>query len=81
MSYEVPTDSAEFRLTGAPYAVSSSAIADFSFDGKGLIYFAPPPGLVRHYEGQWQGAVSRQQGFSASYSMSRPVSTTRRQVN
>ncbi|WP_066017352.1 hypothetical protein [Endozoicomonas atrinae] len=79
MSYEVPTDSAEFRLTGAPYAVSSSAIADFSFDGKGLIYFAPPPGLVRHYEGQWQGAVSRQQGFSASYSMSRPVSTTRTQ--
>ncbi|WP_139117685.1 hypothetical protein, partial [Endozoicomonas atrinae] len=79
MSYEVPTDSAEFRLTGAPYAVSSSAIADFSFDGKGLIYFAPPPGLVRHYEGQWQGAVSRQQGFSATYSASRPVSTTRRQ--
>ncbi len=39
MSYEVSTDSAEFRLTGAPYAVSSSAIADFSFDGKGLIYF------------------------------------------
>ncbi len=79
MSYEVPTDSAEFRLTGAPYAVSSSAIADFSFDGKGLIYFAPPPGLVRHYEGQWQGADSRQQCFSASYSMSRPVSTTRQQ--
>ncbi|WP_066017588.1 hypothetical protein [Endozoicomonas atrinae] len=81
MSYAVPTDSAEFRLTGAPYAVSSSAIADFSFDGKGLIYFAPPPGLVRHYEGQWQGAVSRQQGFSASYSVSRPVSTTRRQTS
>ena len=79
MSYEVPTDSAEFRLTGAPYAVSSSAIADFSFDGKGLIYFAPPPGLVRQYEGQWQGAVSRQQCFSASYSTSVPISTTRQQ--
>ena len=46
-----------------------------------LVYFAPPPGLVRHYEGQWQGAVSRQQGFSASYSMSRPVSTTRKQTS
>ncbi|MBO9484839.1 hypothetical protein, partial [Salinisphaera sp. G21_0] len=79
MSYEVPTDSPEFRLTGAPYAISSSAIADFSFDGKPLVYYAPPPGLVRPYGSQWQGALSRQQGFTAGYSTSRPVSITRRQ--
>ncbi|USE34057.1 hypothetical protein [Endozoicomonas sp. SCSIO W0465] len=79
MSYEVPTGDSDFRLTGAPYTVSSSAIADFSFDGRPLVYFAPPPGVIRPYESQWQGALSRQQGFSAGYSTSRPVSTTRRQ--
>ena len=71
-NYEVPTDSAGFRLTGTPYTVASSAIADFSFDGRPLVYFAPPPGVIRPYESQWQGALSRQQGFSAGYSTSRP---------
>ncbi|USE38688.1 hypothetical protein [Endozoicomonas sp. SCSIO W0465] len=79
MSYEVPTGDLDFRLTGAPYTVSSSAIAYFSFDGRPLVYFAPPPGVIRPYKSQWQGALSRQQGFSAGYSTSRPVSTTRRQ--
>ncbi|MGO0305020.1 hypothetical protein ACTL6P_00155 [Endozoicomonas acroporae] len=79
MSYEVPTDSVDFRLTGASYTVSSSAIADFTFDGSPSFYFVPPPSVIRPYGCQWQGALNRQQGFSAGYSSSRPVSTTRQQ--
>ncbi|WP_163372664.1 hypothetical protein [Endozoicomonas acroporae] len=79
MSYEVPTDSVDFRLTGASYTVSSSAIADFTFDGRPSFYFVPPPSVIRPYGCQWQGALNRQQGFSAGYSSSRPVSTTRQQ--
>ena len=79
MSYEVPTDSVDFRLTGASYTVSSSAIADFTFDGRPSFYFVTPPSVIRPYGCQWQGALNRQQSFSAGYSSSRPVSTTRRQ--
>ena len=79
MSYEVPTDSTGFRLTGAPYVVSTSPFADFAFDGKPLVYFAPPPGVVRPYQSDWQTATDRQQVCSTPYSTSRPVNTSRTQ--
>ena len=61
MSYEVPTDSADFRFSGAPYGVPSSPVADFLFDGRPPVYFAPPPGVVRPYQSDWQTATDRQQ--------------------
>lgn len=79
MRYEVPTDSTGFRLTGAPYVVSTSPFADFAFDGKPLVYFAPPSGLVQLCESQWQTATDRQQVRSTPYFTSRPVNTSRTQ--
>lgn len=81
MSYEVPTDSTDFRLSGAPYVVSSSPIADFSFDGKPLVYFAPPPGVIRPYQSDWQTATDRQQVCTTGYGTSRPVNTSRTQTS
>ena len=81
MSYEVPTDSTGFRLTGAPYLVSTSSFADFAFDGKPLVYFAPPPGVVRPYQSDWQTATDRQQVCSTGYGTSRPINTFRTQTS
>ena len=81
MSYEVPTDSTGFRLTGAPYLVSTSSFADFAFDGKPLVYFAPPPGEVRPYQSDWQTATDRQQVCSTGYGTSRPINTFRTQTS
>ena len=79
MSYEVRTDSVDFRLSGAPYVVPSSPVADFLFDGRPLVYFAPHPGVVRPYQSDWQTATDRQQVCSTPYSASRPVNTSRTQ--
>ncbi len=81
MSYEVPTDSVDFRLSGAPYVVPSSPVADFVFDGRPPVYFAPPPGVVRPYQSDWQTATDRQQVRTTGYATSRPANTSRRQTS
>ena len=59
MSYVIPSDSADFRLSGAPYTVPT--IADFKMDGRPLLFFAPTPGLIRRYGSQWlTGAIRHQ---------------------
>ena len=77
MSYVIPSNSADFRLSGAPYTVPS--IADFKMDGRPLLFFAPTPELIRHYGSQWLTGTIRHRSNTAAYGSSRLVSTSRRQ--
>ncbi len=80
MSYKMPTNNVDFRLSGAPYVVPSSPVADFLFDGRLPVYFALPPCVVRPYQSDWQTATDRQQVCTSTYATSR-LNTSRTQTS
>ena len=73
MSYFPPVNSADFRLSGAPYVLSGAPFADFSFDGLELFFYAPPPNRCVANRGLWQYAAPNGPSIQAPLSNATPV--------
>ncbi len=70
MSYSLPA-SASFTLTGAPYTGGQSP--DFVLDGKPLVYYAPPPDILKSTRAPWDTGQDSQQERRSYYQTSRIV--------
>ncbi len=77
MSYAIP-EQVNFQLTGTPY-VRNLQVADFSLDGKPLVFYAPPPGLLISTSAPWDTGASSQTECSSAYDASRIVQACRSQ--
>ena len=73
MSYFPPVNSADFRLSGAPYVLSGAPFAGFSFDGLELFFYAPPPNRCVANRGLWQHAAPNGSSIQAPLSNATPV--------
>lgn len=60
----MPTD---FRFTGAPYLLNNAPFAEFIFDGRETVFFAPPPNRCRQWQSRWQPAEVLGRGLPSAF--------------
>ena len=81
MGYQPPKDEVAFRMAGAAYLSPHQPVANFRFDGKPQVFYAPPPGILKTAQSPWQAGNTTHHNLHSQYQQSTIVQTTRSQTS